>query len=51
MLPRIDAELSYAIARLSGPELALADLDLHARLEDGLPRLELTGGGRYRDMP
>ncbi len=51
LLPRIDAELSYAIARLSGPELALADLDLHARLEDGLPRLKLTGGGRYRDMP
>ena len=49
--PEIDAELSYAIARLSGPELALADLDLHARLEDGLPRLKLTGGGRYRDMP
>jgi uncharacterized protein involved in outer membrane biogenesis len=24
---------------------------LYARLEDGLPRLELTGGGQYRDMP
>jgi AsmA family protein len=51
MLPRIDTELRYAIARLSGPELALANLDLYARLEEGLPRLELTGGGRYRDMP
>jgi uncharacterized protein involved in outer membrane biogenesis len=51
MLPEIDAEVRYAIERLSGPEVALADLDLYARLEDGLPRLELTGGGQYRDMP
>jgi AsmA family protein len=51
MLPRIDAELSYAIAHLTAPELALDDVDLYARLEEGLPRVELTGGGQYRDLP
>ena len=49
--PGIDAELSYAIAHLSGPEFALDDVDLYARLEEGLPRVELTGGGQYRDLP
>jgi uncharacterized protein involved in outer membrane biogenesis len=51
MLPRIDAELSYAIARLSGPEFVLDDVDLYVRLEEGLPRVELSGGGQYRAMP
>jgi uncharacterized protein involved in outer membrane biogenesis len=50
-LPAIDAEVSYTIERLSGPELALTGLELYARLEDGLPRLELTGGGQYRGTP
>jgi uncharacterized protein involved in outer membrane biogenesis len=51
MLPRIDAELSYSVAHVSGPELALDGVDLYARLEEGLPRVELTGGGQYRDLP
>ena len=51
MLPRIDAEISYAVSSLLGPQLALSDLYLSGRLEDGLPRLELVGGGQYRDMP
>src|SRR5918996_403481 len=51
MLPRVDGEVSYTVGRSLGPELALTDLDLHARLEDGLPRLELTGGGDYENTP
>jgi hypothetical protein len=51
MLPRIDAEVSYAITHLTGPQLALDDVDLYARLEEGLPRVEVTGGGQYRDLP
>jgi uncharacterized protein involved in outer membrane biogenesis len=51
MLPKVDAEVSYTIARLSGPELALTGLELYARLEDGQPQIELTGGGQYRGAP
>jgi AsmA family protein len=51
LLPAVDAEISYAVSRLVGPQLALSDLYLSGRLEDGLPRLELVGGGRYRDRP
>ena len=51
MLPKVDAEVSYTVGRLSGPDLALSGLELHARLTDGLPRLELTGGGEYRGTP
>ena len=51
LLPPVDAEISYAVSRLLGPELALSDLYLSGRLEDGLPRLELVGGGQYRDRP
>ena len=51
MLPKVDAEVSYTVAELTGPELALSDLALQARLKDGLPRLELTGGGQYKETP
>ncbi|MGH6899044.1 MAG: AsmA family protein [Geminicoccaceae bacterium] len=51
LLPRVDAEISYAVSSLLGPQLALSDLYLSGRLEDGLPRLELVGGGQYRNTP
>jgi hypothetical protein len=43
--------VSYNVERLTGPELALTDLDLQARLTDGLPMVELTGGGQYQGTP
>jgi uncharacterized protein involved in outer membrane biogenesis len=51
MLPKIDGEVSYTVGRLSGPDLALTDLFLQARFENGLPQLELTGGGEYQKTP
>jgi uncharacterized protein involved in outer membrane biogenesis len=51
VLPGIDLELSYAVSILTGRGLALSDLYVSAHLEDGLPRLELVGGGRYRNAP
>jgi AsmA family protein len=51
LLPRVDGEVSYTIGRFLGPDLALTGLELHARLTDGLPRLELTGGGEYQGTP
>jgi uncharacterized protein involved in outer membrane biogenesis len=51
LLPGIDLDLSYAVSSLTGSGLALSDLHVAAQLEDGAPRLELVGGGQYRNAP
>jgi uncharacterized protein involved in outer membrane biogenesis len=51
MLPSVDGVVSYTVGRMIGPELALTNLDLHARFDDGLPHLALAGGGEYQNAP
>src|SRR5690606_18251811 len=50
-LAQLEAEVSWQVARLSGPDLLVRDLGFYGGMRDRLPYLVLSGEGHYQSEP
>src|SRR5690606_13011064 len=50
-LAQLEAEVSWQVERLSGPDLLVRDLGFYGGMRDRLPYLVLSGEGHYQSEP